>query len=612
MVNGETPMTMHSVEQTELMRAYSLLRARKLAEAESVCRNILAKSPRYAGAVHMLGLVRKDAGDLVGSERLLRQSIELEPGDADFHSNLANLLRQLGRLTDAEGSYRFALERDSRHQAARLGLARTLNDLGQHAAAETECRALVAAFPKDPQAWSALAMALRNQKRLADAEAAYRQALTVAPAHAVTHHNLGSLYVAMERAEEALAALDRAQALGVGGFEIAFNRGRALVQLYRTHEAEQAFAEAVALAPEHLEAQLNLARVRYMKGDHEFARDLSSAAARLSENTALQLLFGEVLRRAGDLAGAEHVFRDQLGRRGGLPEIRAALAALLHEMGRLQEAESEALQATAARPQDPVIADIAIGVLLAAAQPEQALSLIRMQRTRDPDGQGWIAYEATAARLLGDPLYEELYDYQRLVQIYDLEAPPGWASMAEFNRALLQALSVRHRFATHPLDQSLRNGSQTARSLVTDADPLIQAALKAFEEPIESFRRAIGTNPDHPLSVRNSGPTQFAGAWSVQLRREGFHVNHIHPQGWISSAYYVSVPEEVQDEALMSGWLKFGETRFPIAGAGPARFVQPRVGRLVLFPSYMWHGTNPIHGSEPRTTIAFDAIPARR
>lgn len=56
----------------------------------------------------------------------------------------------------------------------------------------------------------------------------------------------------------------------------------------------------------------------------------------------------------------------------------------------------------------------------------------------------------------------------------------------------------------------------------------------------------------------------------------------------------------------MSGWIKFGETRYPVPGG----VVQPRAGRLLLFPSYMWHGTNPIHGSEPRTAIAFDAVPA--
>jgi len=37
--------------------------------------------------------------------------------------------------------------------------------------------------------------------------------------------------------------------------------------------------------------------------------------------------------------------------------------------------------------------------------------------------------------------------------------------------------------------------------------------------------------------------------------------------------------------------------------------VQPVPGRLVLFPSYMWHGTIPLDASSARTTIAFDAVP---
>ena len=91
----------------------------------------------------------------------------------------------------------------------------------------------------------------------------------------------------------------------------------------------------------------------------------------------------------------------------------------------------------------------------------------------------------------------------------------------------------------------------------------------------------------HPLTSRNRGATQFSGAWSVQLRREGFHVNHFHPQGWISSAYYVSVPEEVSDVNTMSGWIKFGETRYPVPGAHAETFIKPRPGRLVLFPIYV-------------------------
>jgi Flp pilus assembly protein TadD len=468
---------------------------------------------------------------------------------------------------------------------------------------------LVATNGRDPQTWSALALTLRDQNRLAEAEVAYRQASAVAPAHAAAHHNLGALLAEMERAEEALAELERAASLGLGGHELAFNRGRALTQLYRFEEAERAYAQAVALDPHNTDAHLNLTQLRYMRGDPHFARDISAAAAN-RDDTELQMLLANILRQVGDLQGSEVLLRDVLARKGPMPQVRSALATVLHESGRLREAQREALEAAAAQPGNVALIENLVSIQLSLGEPDDALPFIWTQRSLKPYEQRWIAYEATALRLKRDPRYRELYDYDRLVRYYDLEPPQGWRSMQELNAALVLALNARHRLATHPFDQSLRNGSQTARSLLADADPAIQAVLKAFAGPLESYRTAIGTSATHPLSARNRGQTLMSGAWSVRLQCEGFHVNHVHPNGWISSAYYVSVPQETYDEGATSGWIKFGETRLPVPGAAAEHFVQPLPGRLVLFPTYMWHGTNAIHGLEPRLTIAFDAVPA--
>ena len=59
-----------------------------------------------------------------------------------------------------------------------------------------------------------------------------------------------------------------------------------------------------------------------------------------------------------------------------------------------------------------------------------------------------------------------------------------------------------------------------------------------------------------------------------------------------------------------AGWLTLGE---PDAQLGlplqPRRKVEPEPGRLVLFPSWMWHGTIPFAQGE-RLTVAFDvAVP---
>jgi tetratricopeptide (TPR) repeat protein len=604
------PATPGSPEpEAELNAAYLALRKGDLAQAEALCRALLTRSPRNAAALHLFGLIRKQGGHLPDAELLMRESIAIEPGRAEYHANLGNLLRQAGNLPAAEECYREALKRDREHGPARLGLVRTLNDLGRHAAAEAESRVLTAIRGNDPRAWSALAMTLRDQNRFGEAEAAYRQAIAVSPAYGPAHHNLGALLNRTDRPTEALDALAKAQAAGVRGAPLAFTRGAALLQLYRLDEAEAAFAEAVVHEPTNQGAQLSLARLRYMKGDPKFARDLAAAAASARDNAALQMLFADVLRRTGDLAGSEALVRDVIRRKGPLPEIRSALATVLQEAGRLKEAEVEALEAATARPQDPAIIENLVAILLARGSADVAMRFISSQRQRVPDEQRWIAYEATAARLAGMPLYRELYDYGRFTRSFQLEAPPGWASMQELNEALAGTLAARHRFAAHPFDQSLRQGSQTAHNLLVDANPAVQALIKAFEGPIDDYCRAMGTDPKHPLSRRNRGPAAISGAWSVRLQRGGFHVNHVHPEGWISSAYYVAVPDEVQDADNRSGWLKFGETRLPVPGAGPELFVQPRAGLLVLFPSYMWHGTTPILGTEPRLTVAFDAVP---
>jgi hypothetical protein len=70
------------------------------------------------------------------------------------------------------------------------------------------------------------------------------------------------------------------------------------------------------------------------------------------------------------------------------------------------------------------------------------------------------------------------------------------------------------------------------------------------------------------------------------------------------------VPEAVEDETARQGWIKFGEPAIDAPLKDPIRrAIQPAAGRLVLFPSYTWHGTVPFHDKAARTTIAFDVVP---
>jgi hypothetical protein len=295
---------------------------------------------------------------------------------------------------------------------------------------------------------------------------------------------------------------------------------------------------------------------------------------------------------------------------GGRSICASIVGTILQESGRYTEALAVARQAVEAQPENVAAAENFVAAALSAGRPHDALPTIERFRAQTPDDQRWITYRADVARQCNEGWFDEWCDLERMVRVYEIAPPPGYANVADLHAALRPVLETRHRQRSHPLDQSLRNGTQTSRGLLVDPDPVIRALLGAMAEPISAYQAQMPRDTAHPLYSRSTSRAHLVGCWSIRLKRGGFHVNHIHPQGWISSAYYVSVPAEVEDTSMRSGWIKFGEPRFPMPNGEAGRFVQPRPGMLVLFPSYLWHGTTPIHGDEARLTIAFDAVPS--
>lgn len=178
---------------------------------------------------------------------------------------------------------------------------------------------------------------------------------------------------------------------------------------------------------------------------------------------------------------------------------------------------------------------------------------------------------------------------------------------------LRATLERMHTARTEPLVQSLRKGSQTPGRLFGRSDPAIRIVEEALQQAIEAWLRSLPANADHPFLRRRASGVRFTGSWSVKLRSAGNHVNHIHPEGWISSAFYVSLPPSVvsaDSSADRSGHIQFGQPPVELGlDLPPRRVVKPVVGTLALFPSYMWHGTVPFLDQQPRMTIAFDMIP---
>jgi hypothetical protein len=180
--------------------------------------------------------------------------------------------------------------------------------------------------------------------------------------------------------------------------------------------------------------------------------------------------------------------------------------------------------------------------------------------------------------------------------------------------ALVDVLRGLHRMKAPYPEQSVRGGTQTDRQILFHPDPLIQKFRRNVRIRVQDYCAALPPpDPSHPLLRRRPDSPDgiaFAGSWSVLLKEQGYHSCHTHVLGWLSSAFYVDLPEPQIMGKPPSGWLEFGRPP-PELGLSLAPYlsVEPRPGRLVLFPSTSWHGTVPFARGE-RLTMAFDvAIP---
>ena len=196
-----------------------------------------------------------------------------------------------------------------------------------------------------------------------------------------------------------------------------------------------------------------------------------------------------------------------------------------------------------------------------------------------------------------------------------LTPPEGYRDIRVFMADIQEVLEQLHRSQAHPIDQTVRGGTQTNGHLFRLKEPLLQELETRISAAAAQVIQRFPHDPKHPLWGRRAkGQTdvKFAGAWSVRLRSEGFHTNHMHPEGWLSSALYIALPDEVQAQQAgdKAGYIQFGVPSLePPSDLEPRRVVRPEIGTLVLFPSYMWHGTVPFTSQQPRITVAFDLLP---
>jgi len=85
------------------------MKENKFEQAEAIFLHVLEREPQHAAAYNCLGVCLIAGGNIKHGMHALVKAVSLAPNNADYHVNLGEQLRRLGRLGEAEASFRRAL-----------------------------------------------------------------------------------------------------------------------------------------------------------------------------------------------------------------------------------------------------------------------------------------------------------------------------------------------------------------------------------------------------------------------------------------------------------------------------------------------------------------------
>ena len=469
-----------------------------------------------------------------------------------------------------------------------------LNSSGQPLPLTDVDRALRVA-PHDPRLWHVKGLIHREQERRELAIPALQQAVQLAPNEPLIAH--GYARTLLEAGLPAVEAFARAVKLAPANQDVVKGLASALVAVGRIQDAIAGLEHALRRSPLWTDGHLLLSSLRWSEGEREgFTRSFDEAL--VQHPSSLDLRREQLIA----LAEAEH--------------FDAALSRIAEGRARYGEQPlfviQEAIVRSEAGDQDtadllfsqlPISTNSSLDVrrvrhLLRSGRPEQAREVLQPWLERPEQDMFW-PYAASAFRLLDDPRSEWLEGDERFVGVYDIaERLPPLDSVASVLRKL-------HISKSQFFSQSVRGGTQTDGNLFQRIEPEIVALREVIRQIVgEHSAHLPPIDNKHPLLRYRPERIQFTGSWSVRLVAGGNHANHIHPMGWLSSALYIVLPPDLGQQH--AGCLTLGEPQAQLRlDLPPTRVVEPRLGRLALFPSWMWHGTRSF-GEGERITIAFD------
>jgi tetratricopeptide (TPR) repeat protein len=544
-----------------------------------------------AATLRQAALAAAARGDDAAAARGFAQAVATYPGNAALLNSAGNFHAGAGRAAEALALFDRALGIDPALGEAAINRAIVLTRLGHAAEAVDDLTARQGALAGHPRYWTTRAAAENAAGNLRGAAASYDEQLRRDPRNRRALH--GRARIALDRGDgSAIAQYDAALAETPGDPWLLHGLAQALEAAGDRAAALELSEQLATQLPQWIDALELHATLRWAAGDRDDFCDHYAAAVPHHADGAAERSWAAMLAGIDAHAAAADILAQCRARIGPRDPLLLDEAVYRGEAG--DDAGAEAIFA-AGTPATPDWWIAAARQALRAGRPEQADTLLGQAiAVRDDDVMAWSLRDL-AWRVLGDPRHDWLHGNPALIREASLDLSDAALTDA------IATLDLLHDRAAMPIGQSVKLGSQTRGGLFQRDEPAIRVVAQAVERALGAYRESLpAADPTHPLLRARERPWRIAGSWSIRLSGEGRHAPHVHPEGLLSSAAYFAVP------GGGAGMLELGRPPANLRlDLPPLRTVVPRVGRCVLFPSTLFHGTRPI-ASGKRMTIAFD------
>lgn len=201
--------------------------AGRLAEAETICRDILKFSPNHSEVLYLLGLIAYDSKAYDVAFGYVNKAHTIHPSNPFYLNLLGSILVEQGEVDDAVSFHRKAVK-------LKADFAEAYNNLG------TDYKKL---------------------NKLQEAAECFQKAITIKPNYAKAYYHLGLVFHLKCDFKSAINCFQKVLSLNKDHVESINCLGASLQESGQTNDAESCFRKALTLQPDYAEAYNNLGKL---------------------------------------------------------------------------------------------------------------------------------------------------------------------------------------------------------------------------------------------------------------------------------------------------------------------------------------------------------------